>query len=240
MRYGLALDPSGGVVVTGSSTADLTTTSVADGNNDSFVASYDANGNQTWIKQIQTLANNQANAVSVDASGNIYIGGSVSGGVIGAGQTASGRRRRLSRQIRFQGQAAGGEPVRHQRRRSGERHRHRRRRQPLCRQRPERRCHRQQICQWRHHFGARPGPRIWARCPPAAAIGGLTVSGSQVYVSGTTSNAQSDRGRPGQHRHRRPPAAPTPLSSPSPTMAPAPAPIMSPMSAPRPATRAAR
>src|SRR5581483_3744334 len=31
--YDLALDPSGGVVVTGASTADLTTTSVADGNN---------------------------------------------------------------------------------------------------------------------------------------------------------------------------------------------------------------
>ena len=60
--YGLALDPSGGVVVTGASTADLTTTSVADGNNDSFVARYDASGNQTWIKQIQTLATNQANA----------------------------------------------------------------------------------------------------------------------------------------------------------------------------------
>ena len=103
--YGLALDPSGGVVVTGSSTADLTTTSVADGNTDSFVARYDAQGNQTWIKQIPTLANNQSNAVSVDASGNIYIGGSVSGypvanpvngqtsipgGVIGAGQTAQG------------------------------------------------------------------------------------------------------------------------------------------------------
>ena len=88
--YGLALDPAGGVVITGASTADLTTTSVAEGNNDSFVASYDANGNQTWIQQIPTLATNQANAVSVDASGNIYIGGSVSGGVIGAGQTASG------------------------------------------------------------------------------------------------------------------------------------------------------
>jgi len=89
--YGLALDPSGGVVVTGASTADLTTTSVADGNNDSFVARYTANGDQSWIKQIQTLATNQANSVSIDASGTITIGGSVSGGVIGAGQTAQGK-----------------------------------------------------------------------------------------------------------------------------------------------------
>jgi hypothetical protein len=79
------------VVVTGSSTAALTTTSIANGNNDAFVARYDANGNQTWIKQIQTLANNQSNAVSVDASGNVYIGGSVSGGVIGAGQVSQGK-----------------------------------------------------------------------------------------------------------------------------------------------------
>ena len=89
--YGLALDPSGGVVVTGASTADLTPTSVADGNNDSFVARYDASGNQSWIRQIQTLATNQSNAVSVDASGNIYIGGSVSGGVVGAGLTSAGK-----------------------------------------------------------------------------------------------------------------------------------------------------
>jgi len=89
--YGLALDPSGGVVVTGASTAALTTTSIANGNNDSFVARYDATGNQTWIKQIQTLATNQSNTVSVDASGNIYIGGSVSGGVIGAGQVGQGK-----------------------------------------------------------------------------------------------------------------------------------------------------
>lgn len=89
--YGLALDPSGGVVVTGASTADLTPGSVANGNNDSFVARYDSSGNQTWIKQIQTLATNQSNSVSVDASGNITIGGSVSGGVIGAGQVAQGK-----------------------------------------------------------------------------------------------------------------------------------------------------
>jgi hypothetical protein len=89
--YGLALDPSGGVVVTGSSTADLTTTSVADGNNDAFVARYNSDGEQAWIKQVQTLATNQSNTVSVDASGNVYIGGAVSGGVIGAGQAGSGK-----------------------------------------------------------------------------------------------------------------------------------------------------
>jgi len=88
--YGMALDPAGGVVITGSTTADVTNNSITNGNTDSFVASYDGEGNQNWIQQIQTLATNQANAVSVDASGNVYIGGSVSGGAIGAGQTSTG------------------------------------------------------------------------------------------------------------------------------------------------------
>lgn len=89
--YGLALDPSGGVVVAGSTTADLTPGAVADGNADSFVARYTATGDQSWVKQIPTLATNQANAVTIDASGNIYIGGSISGGVIGSGQSSSGK-----------------------------------------------------------------------------------------------------------------------------------------------------
>ncbi len=88
--FSLALNPSGGVVVAGSTTADVVQGAVADGNADSFVAKYDSNGNQTWIKQLQTLAGNQANSVSVDASGNIFIGGQVSAGVIGKGQTALG------------------------------------------------------------------------------------------------------------------------------------------------------
>src|SRR6185437_5203698 len=86
---GLALDPTGGVVITGSTTADLTTSSIADGNTDTFVARYDSLGNQTWLKQLQTLNSNQAAAVSVDASGNVYIGGQVTG-VIGSGQTQDG------------------------------------------------------------------------------------------------------------------------------------------------------
>jgi len=87
--YGLALDQNGNAYVTGSTTADLTSSAIADGNNDSFVVKYDTNGNEQWTTQIPTLNNNQSNAISVDASGNVYIGGQVTG-VIGSGQTSQG------------------------------------------------------------------------------------------------------------------------------------------------------
>jgi hypothetical protein len=88
--YSMALNSSSnGVVIAGSTTAALSTSAISDGNTDSFVASYDADGNQTWETQIPTLSNNQAASVSVDSSGNVYIGGSVTG-VLGAGQTNSG------------------------------------------------------------------------------------------------------------------------------------------------------
>ena len=87
--YAMTLDASGDPIITGSTTSDLTTSAVADGNTDSFVTKYDSNGNQLWTQQIPTLNTNQANSVSTDASGNIYIGGQVQG-VIGAGQTSDG------------------------------------------------------------------------------------------------------------------------------------------------------
>ncbi|HTQ14926.1 MAG TPA: hypothetical protein VMH86_13710 [Rhizomicrobium sp.] len=87
--YSLAADPTGGVVVAGATTSDLTTTAIANGNNDSFVTKFAADGSQTWTTQIPTLNANQANAVSVDASGNVYVGGQVSG-AIGAGQASQG------------------------------------------------------------------------------------------------------------------------------------------------------
>lgn len=87
--YSLALNPSGGVVVAGSTTGTVMTTAVSNGNLDSFVAKYDGNGNETWVKQIQTLAPNMAASVSVDTSGNVYIGGQVKG-FIGKDQTNSG------------------------------------------------------------------------------------------------------------------------------------------------------
>jgi hypothetical protein len=87
--YSLALNPTGGVVVAGSTTSNLTTSGISNGNTGSFVAAYDSSGNQTWLTQIPTLNSNQANAVTVDSQGNVYVGGQVTG-EIGSGQTSSG------------------------------------------------------------------------------------------------------------------------------------------------------
>ncbi len=85
----LALDPNGGVVIAGSTTANLTSAGIGDGNTQSFAVKYDAHGNQVWTRQIPTLSDNQALSVSVDSSSNVYIGGQVTG-TIGAGQTNQG------------------------------------------------------------------------------------------------------------------------------------------------------
>ena len=87
--YGLAVNPTGGVVVAGSTTSDLVSGAVADGNTDSFVTKFNDDGSENWTTQIATLADNTATTVNVDASGNIYIGGQVDG-LIGSGQTDSG------------------------------------------------------------------------------------------------------------------------------------------------------
>jgi hypothetical protein len=189
----MALDPAGGVVITGASTSDLTSTSVGDGNNDSFVASYDANGNQNWIQQIPTLATNQANAVSVDASGNIYIGGSVSGGVVGAGQTSQGGTDAYLAELN----SSGAIVAENQFGTSGT----------------------DQVSATavgsdgslyvasvqngdavisKYASGAINSAPTWTQdlgpLQSGGAVGGLTVSGNQVYVSGTTSNANLTAG----------------------------------------------
>ncbi len=151
--YGLALNPGGGVVVVGSTTGTVMTTAVADGNADSFVAKYDANGNESWAKQIQTLATNQAASVSVDASGNVYVGGQVKG-VVGRGQTNNGGHRRLCRQARCQGQRRLRAAIRNlrQRQRGGDGADLRRR--AGGGERNQRPCRGLQIRQWRRHRGA--------------------------------------------------------------------------------------
>ncbi|HEY1707381.1 MAG TPA: hypothetical protein VGG10_03890 [Rhizomicrobium sp.] len=86
--YSLALDPTGGVVIAGSTTSDLTQGAIG-GGTDAFVAKYTADGSQTWLHQLSPLSNDAALAVSVDSSGNVYVGGDVSG-TLAKGQTNNG------------------------------------------------------------------------------------------------------------------------------------------------------
>lgn len=87
--YGLAVDPtSGQVVVAGAVTDKLTPTAIG-GGTDSFVAKYDTDGNQLWLRQVSPATNDQANSVSIDSSGNIYVGGQVNGS-LGNGQQSAG------------------------------------------------------------------------------------------------------------------------------------------------------
>lgn len=88
--YALTLDQNGNAYVAGSTTSALTTTALDGDKDDSFVAKYDKNGTPVWTQQIKTLNANQANAISVDSSGNVFIGGQVTG-VIGVGQSNAGK-----------------------------------------------------------------------------------------------------------------------------------------------------
>jgi hypothetical protein len=183
--YSLALNPQGGVVVAGSSTEPLSTTSIADGSTDSFVASYDANGNQNWVQQIPTLTSNQANAVSVDAQGNVYIGGSVTG-TLGAGQTNSGGTNAYLAQLNSSGQIvsenqfgpSGNDSVA----------------ATAVTSTGDLIVASQQNGQAilsSYAGGAITGAPTWQMnlgSLDGGSIGGIAVSGGQIYVSGTTSN----------------------------------------------------
>jgi hypothetical protein len=56
------------------------------GGNDPYLAKYDSDGNQVWIKQFGTSTYEQAASVSTDTSGNIYVGGHTIGGLAGSNQ----------------------------------------------------------------------------------------------------------------------------------------------------------
>jgi Beta-propeller repeat len=50
---------------------------------DAFVAKYDSNGNQSWVKPIASPAWDEAKSVASDSAGNIYIAGSTKGNLSG-------------------------------------------------------------------------------------------------------------------------------------------------------------
>ncbi|HEX2593444.1 MAG TPA: hypothetical protein VHL34_18220 [Rhizomicrobium sp.] len=86
--YSLTLDPTGGVVIAGTTTGTLSQTATG-GNGDAFVAKYTTDGTQSWLHQVSPLSKDGAFAVSVDSAGNVYVGGQVTG-TLAAGQTNNG------------------------------------------------------------------------------------------------------------------------------------------------------
>ncbi|HEY4077557.1 MAG TPA: hypothetical protein VGM26_11580, partial [Rhizomicrobium sp.] len=133
------------------------------------------------------------NAVSVDASGNIYIGGAVSGGVIGAGQTASGGGDAYLAKFDSKGNllaenqfgTSGADQV------------------SATATASDGSLYVASVQNGdaviaKYAGGDITSAPVWTQdlgaLSTAGAIGGLTVSGNQVYVSGTTSNTNLTAG----------------------------------------------
>lgn len=80
--YGVAVDSSGNVYITGRTTGSLGSSNA--GGFDAWVAKYDSDGNQQWVKQLGTSGNEFAFAIAVDGSSNLYISGCTQGGLAGS------------------------------------------------------------------------------------------------------------------------------------------------------------
>ncbi len=76
----IAVDASGNSYVVGYTSGLLAGDNA--GSIDGFLAKYNASGTLQWIQEIETPTNDYVNAVSVDATGNIYIGGQTQGSAV--------------------------------------------------------------------------------------------------------------------------------------------------------------
>jgi hypothetical protein len=72
-----------GVVVVGTTSGSLDETQ---GAKDAFVARYSPLGDQLWVKQLGSPANDDAFAVAADGLGNVYVVGATSGSLFGDNQ----------------------------------------------------------------------------------------------------------------------------------------------------------
>lgn len=78
----IAIDNSGNLYIAGSTQGALTGS--AEGDGDAWVAKYDSTGNQVWVQQFGSVAQDVANAVAVDNAGHVYLTGQTQGWI---GQT---------------------------------------------------------------------------------------------------------------------------------------------------------
>jgi len=76
--FDIAIDGSDNVIIAGQVNEELKTSDVFSGY-DSFVTKYDNTGEELWTYQQDTVAKDQANAIAIDANGDIFVTGQISG-----------------------------------------------------------------------------------------------------------------------------------------------------------------
>jgi hypothetical protein len=86
--YGIAVDPSGNVYITGFTEGDLDGNANA-GYRDIFVSKYDTDGTRLWTRQLGTTEAEYGYGIVVDPSGNAYITGKTHGDLDGNANTGN-------------------------------------------------------------------------------------------------------------------------------------------------------
>ncbi len=76
--FDIAIDSNDNVFVAGQVDNELTATDTFS-EFDSFVTKYDKTGLELWTHQQDTIAEDQANSLAIDAAGDVYVTGSISG-----------------------------------------------------------------------------------------------------------------------------------------------------------------
>lgn len=76
----IAVDASDNVVIAGYTPDNLETTALID-SVDSFVTKYSSAGEALWTHQVQAVADDRALSLAIDASGDVYFGGQVTGAI---------------------------------------------------------------------------------------------------------------------------------------------------------------
>ena len=80
---GITVDANGGVYVAGYTLGRLQGANL--GGTDAFVRKYNANGDELWTRQFGTSGNDFINDIKADFTGNVFVVGSTTGGLQGAG-----------------------------------------------------------------------------------------------------------------------------------------------------------
>ena len=87
--YGVTVDSSGNIYVTGYTTGGLDGNTNS-GGRDLFLVKYNSSGVKQWTQQLGTSSGDSGRGVMVDSSNNIYVTGYTEGGL--DGNTSSGER----------------------------------------------------------------------------------------------------------------------------------------------------